>query len=206
MDNTLSVFAGEFDGTPIRVTDDGRFSVYDVLVAFVAPTTRNEVQGKGINPRQLFQTIAGRDPAISAKCEYFKFPGQGQKPTPVATQDVCEEILRIVGKHPNQQVITNDKFYPRTESQIVSVLIKAFADLQPIPQFSVHGYRIDLYLAKANIAVEVDEYGHSRYDGKKERDRERRIKAALGCSFVRFDPYSPSFNIGDIIHQVRGLI
>ena len=93
-----------------------------------------------------------------------------------------------------------------TETQIVRVLEAAFADCQPCPQFYCSGYRIDLYLAEPRIAIECDENGHKDYSQKKERKREQSIKSSLGCSFVRFDPYNPDFNLGSIVRQVRELL
>lgn len=187
----------EFDGQVIRSTDDGRYSVFDVI----------KFCGKK-NPRDAWNVLCERYPEISRKTESFKFPGKGgaAKPTPVASYQDCMTILQILGKHPGQLEITSDKFYPRTETQIVSVLKAAFADLQPMPQFCIHGYRIDLYLATANIVIEIDEYGHKNYDTQKELIREQKIKDALGCSFIRFDPYLPGFNLGDVILSIRELI
>lgn len=88
-------------------------------------------------------------------------------------------------------------FYSLPEQESVLVLESAFADLSPIRQFAVHGYRIDLYLAKVNIAIECDEDGHS-YGYPDDHVREQTIKSALGCSFVRFNPNEAGFNIGDV--------
>ena len=136
----------------------------------------------------------------------YKFPGKGQRETPVTTKATCEQILKAIGKHPDQSPVTSDKFYPRAESQVVAVLMEAFQDLSPVPQFQVHGYRIDLYLATANIAIEIDENEHTGYPASKELTRQKAIKSALGCSFVRFDPYAADFNLGRVIRQIRGLL
>ena len=92
------------------------------------------------------------------------------------------------------------------EQQTMLIIKSAFADQTPISQFVVHGYQIDLYLAKANIAIECDENGHDHYNASQEHDREKMIKQALGCSFVRFNPDSKSFNVGEIIYKIRELI
>lgn len=194
--NNLSVF--EREGFSIRSTGDGRFSVFDVMVAF-------GVADKLANAKVVLDRIAEKHPEVHTGIEKFKFPGRGQRETPIATYAVCEEILRILGAHPSQKPVTSDRFYPRTETQIVSVLLEAFADLRPIPQFRVHGYRIDLYLASANIAIEIDEHGHRDYKKDKDEGREKIIKSALGCSFVRFDPYAADFNIGKVIFTIRDL-
>ncbi len=58
-------------------------------------------------------------------------------------------------------------------------------------------------MAKPRIAIECDENGHRCYGFRKESVREQKIKDALGCSFVRFDPYDADFNLGVVIRRVR---
>lgn len=96
-------------------------------------------------------------------------------------------------------------FHSLPEQESVLVLESAFADLSPIRQFTVHGYHIDLYLAKVNLAIECDENGHSN-GYPDDPAREQIIKSALGCSFVRFNPNEAGFNIGDVIFAIRGLV
>lgn len=88
MDNTLSAFAGEFDGTPIRVTDDGRFSVFDVLVAF-------GVADKKQNAQVVYNRIVASNSEVSTFCSNFKFPGRGQRETPVANEEGIYQILML---------------------------------------------------------------------------------------------------------------
>ena len=92
------------------------------------------------------------------------------------------------------------------EQQFISVIESSFLDLKPIRQFSVGCYRVDLYLSIPNIAVECDEKGHLHYSCEKERERERKIFNALNCTFVRFNPDSPNFNIGNVIRKIREAI
>jgi very-short-patch-repair endonuclease len=184
-----------FDSTEIRTTEDGRFSVFDVI----------KFCGQK-NPWEVWKRLVERYPELLDKCDKFKFPGKGQRQTPVADRQTIELILQYLRCHPDQFAVTSNKFFPRTETQVVSVLAAAFADYNPITQFTVHGYRIDLYLAGANIAIEVDENGHAHYDSNEEIKRAKVIKSALGCSFVRFDPYAFDFNMGDVILKIRNLI
>lgn len=92
--NNLAVFAGEYDGTSIRVTGD-QFSVYDVLVAFVEPTERKGVKGTAINPRQIYKSITERYPELVQKMDSFKFPGRGQQVTPVTSEEGIYNILML---------------------------------------------------------------------------------------------------------------
>lgn len=177
----------------IRVTPDGRYSVFDVI----------KVIGGKKNPHDAWKALTEQFPELGCEVDYLKFPGRGQRFTPVAQESLCLKILDCLGT--NLEWRTSDKFYPRTEIQISQVLCAAFADYDPCPQFYVKGYRVDLYLAKPRLAIECDERNHPKYCQKLEKKREQRIKEALGCSFLRFNPYCRSFNIGGLIYRIRQL-
>ena len=191
-------YMGEFDRNDVRVTEDGRFSVYDVLVAFgVCDKSHSQ---------ETLKRIESKYPEVMNSIDYFQFSGRGQRLTPVANEETLDFLLSLTNKHPLKKVVTSDKFFPRTEDQIVSVLSEAFSDCEPCPQFYCFGYRIDLYLAKPRIAIECDENGHKCYGFSKESVREQKIKDALGCSFVRFNPYDADFNLGVVIRRIRDLV
>lgn len=194
----LSVYMSEYDGNNIRVTEDGRFSVYDVLVAFGVCSHKD--------CGQVFKRMINRYSEVMNSIDYYQFSGRGQRLTPVANEETLDFLLSLTNKHPLKEVVTSDKFFPRTEDQIVSVLSEAFSDCEPCPQFFCFGYRVDLYLAKPRIAIECDENGHKCYGFSKESVREQKIKDALGCSFVRFDPYDADFNLGVVIRRIRDLV
>ncbi|MFL9458965.1 hypothetical protein AB0758_49335 [Tolypothrix bouteillei VB521301_2] len=71
----------------IRVTDDGRYSVYDTLFVLAAKK----------NPRDAWKNLCEQYPEVVVKTDYFQFPGAGQRPTPVAN---TEDILYIIGLLP----------------------------------------------------------------------------------------------------------
>lgn len=75
-----------FNDTEIRTTEDGRFSVYDVI----------RFCGKK-NPRDAWKSLVEQFSEVVAKTDNFKFPGKGQKDTPVATR---ENTLYIIGLLP----------------------------------------------------------------------------------------------------------
>lgn len=99
-----------------------------------------------------------------------------------------------------------DIYVSSIEADCIRILTASFKDLNPVRQFNVHGYKIDLYLSQANIAIECDEFGHRSKDSKSEYEREKIIKSALRCSFVRFNPNKPGFNIGDVVNEIRNII
>lgn len=91
--SNLAVF--DFEGQVIRSTGDGRFSVFDVLVAFIPPAERKGQLGKGINPRDVYARIASQHPEVVGFVDSFKFPGRGQRETPVATEEGVYQILML---------------------------------------------------------------------------------------------------------------
>jgi len=82
----------DFVDSGIRVTDDGRFSVLDVI-KFCGKKNPSSVWGGDERRNGLI----GRYPELSHKVDNFKFPGRGQQFTPVANR---ENILYIIGLLP----------------------------------------------------------------------------------------------------------
>ena len=89
------------------------------------------------------------------------------------------------------------------ETETIRILQAAFAHLNPIDQFFVAGYRIDLYFPKEKIAIECDENHHTTpSQAAKDDERCAVITDLLGCSWVRYSPNTPGFNIGQVINQI----
>ncbi len=92
------------------------------------------------------------------------------------------------------------------EQQTIRQIRKTFKHLRTIEQYKVGPYYIDLYFSDYRIAVECDEDGHRRYAQDVEYKRQNSIERTLNCTFVRYNPDSPNFNIGDVINQIIQLI
>jgi very-short-patch-repair endonuclease len=92
------------------------------------------------------------------------------------------------------------------EQKTIGQIRRAFQHLRTIQQYKVAPYSIDLYFPDYRIAVECDEEGHRRYTPKAERKRQNYIEQRLNCTFVRYNPDSPNFNIGDVINEIIVLI
>lgn len=89
------------------------------------------------------------------------------------------------------------------ETETIRIIQAAFAHLNPIDQFFVAGYRIDLYFPKEKIAIECDEAHHTTpSQAAKDDERCAVITDLLGCSWVRYSPNTPGFNIGQVINQI----
>ena len=86
--SNLSFFTHEFGDHEIRVVGDGRFSVYDVLVAFGAYPNLDTA-------RITFRRLEKQNPEVSDFCSDFKFPGRGQRETPVTNEEGMYQILML---------------------------------------------------------------------------------------------------------------
>jgi hypothetical protein len=73
----------EFSDSEIRVTEDGRVSVFDVI----------KFCGKK-NPRDTWNSLCEGYPEVVGKTDNYKFDGKGQRETPVADR---KNILYIIG-------------------------------------------------------------------------------------------------------------
>ena len=83
--NNLSVFA--FDGDRIRQSEDGYYSIFDII----------RILGGQKGERKVWERLQKPYPEVVAKCHNFKFPGRGQRETPVTNK---EGALYIIGLLP----------------------------------------------------------------------------------------------------------
>ena len=71
----------------IRMTPDGQPSVFDMI----------RVLGGQKNPHQVWQRLVESNPEVVPKCENLRFPGRGQRETPVArTKEDAYYILGLL--------------------------------------------------------------------------------------------------------------
>ena len=72
-----------------------------------------------------------------------------------------------------------------TKKQTVLKSIKdAFEGEDMQTQYSVLGYRIDLYFHKHKLAIEVDELGHADRNLNNETERQKALETELDCVFI----------------------
>ena len=69
-------------------------------------------------------------------------------------------------------------------------------------QHTVGKYKIDLYLPDYKLVIECDEHWHSDRDKEYEQTRENYIKNKIKCTFIRFNPDTPDFNIFNVINKI----
>ena len=70
-------------------------------------------------------------------------------------------------------------------------------------QYSVLGYRIDLYFHEYKLAIEVDELGHNDRNIDYEIQRQRALERELNCVFIRINPDAIDFNIFKEINKIH---
>jgi Prophage antirepressor len=92
--------------------------------------------------------------------------------------------------------------FQRKEVDILETISRAFHNEKSIREYSIGKYRIDLYFPKYKLAVECDENNHQNYEILNEKLRELYIKEQLKCTFLRFNPDEPEFNIGEPINKI----
>jgi hypothetical protein len=85
----------------VRVTPDNRYSVYDVIRAC----------GKK-NPTSVWISLTERFPGLQLT-EKYKFPGRGQRDTPVATKDFAYWVAKFMLKDPDSVKVAPKEIYAK---------------------------------------------------------------------------------------------
>ena len=80
------------------------------------------------------------------------------------------------------------------KEQTVSKSIKEVFEGEDMQtQYSVLSYRVDLYFHDYNLAVEIDEFGHSDRDIGYEIEIQKTIEKELGRKFIMINPDEENF-------------
>ena len=69
-------------------------------------------------------------------------------------------------------------------------------------QYTVLGYRIDLYFYEYKLAIEIDELGHNDRNTDYEIKRQREIEKKLNCVFIRTNPDAADCNMNSLKNQI----
>ena len=70
-------------------------------------------------------------------------------------------------------------------------------------QYSVLGYRTDLYFHKYRLAIEVDELGHTDRNLSNEIERQKALEEELNCVIIRINPDEIDYNIFREINKIN---
>ena len=79
------------------------------------------------------------------------------------------------------------------EQSILTKIRSIFSNETIIFQYHVLNYRIDAYLPRHKLAIEIDELGH--VDKINDQERQLAIEKELDCKFIRIKPAKERFNI-----------
>ena len=88
------------------------------------------------------------------------------------------------------------------EQTVINSIKDAFEGEDMQTQYSVLGYRIDLYFHKHKLAIEVDELGHADRNLDNEIERQKALERELNCVFIRINPDEKDFNILKAINEI----
>lgn len=83
---TILTIIPELNEATIRRTPNGQCSVYDLIAAV----------GNQKNSRHAWNRLTERYPEVVPKCDNFKFPGRGQRETPVTDREGWAYILGLL--------------------------------------------------------------------------------------------------------------
>ena len=89
------------------------------------------------------------------------------------------------------------------EQSILTKIKDSFSTEKIIFQHFILGYRIDAYLLKHKLAIEVDERGHNDRDLEYEIERQKSLEKELDCKFIRINPARENFNIFHEINKIH---
>ena len=70
-------------------------------------------------------------------------------------------------------------------------------------QYTVIGYRIDLYFHECKLAIEVDELGHNDRNINYEVQRQKELERERNCVFIRINLDEKDFNIFKEINKIH---
>ena len=91
-----------------------------------------------------------------------------------------------------------------TKEQTVLKSIKdAFEGEDMQTQYSVLGYKIDLYFHKHKLETEVGELGHVDRNLSNEIKRQKALEKELDCVFIRINTDEENFNIFQEINNIH---
>ena len=88
------------------------------------------------------------------------------------------------------------------EQTVLNSIKDAFEGEDMQTQYSILGYRINLYFHKYKLAIEVDELGHGDRDFNDEIERQKALEKELNCVFIRINPDEKNFNIYREINKI----
>ena len=95
------------------------------------------------------------------------------------TDESCS-LKRNLGSHLHNVINTK-------EQTVLTSIKDAFERKDLKIQYTVIGYRIDLYFHKHKLAIEADELGHADRNLNDEIERQKELERKRDCVFIRIN-------------------
>ena len=108
----------------------------------------------------------------------------------------------VISKKNNLGFTLHDVIKTKEET-IINSIKDSFEGEDVQTQYTVIGYRIDLYFHKYKLAIEVDELGHNYRNIDYKIQRQKALERELSCVFVRINPDEKDFNIFKEINKIH---
>ena len=89
------------------------------------------------------------------------------------------------------------------EQTVINSIKDAFEGENMQTQYTVLGYKIDLYFHEYNLAIEFDELGHNDRNITYEIQRQQALEKELNCVFIIINPDAVDFNIFKEIKKIH---
>ena len=93
--------------------------------------------------------------------------------------------------------------YLTKEQSVLTPIMGVFEEENMQTQYSVLGYKIDLYFHEHKLAVEIDEKGHKDRNINHKMQRQKALEKELGCEFIRINPDEINFSIFKAINETN---
>ena len=88
------------------------------------------------------------------------------------------------------------------EQTVLKSIKDAFVGEDMQTQYSVLGYRIDIYFHKYKHGIEIDESGHADRNLSKEIEKQKALEKELDCMLLRISPNEENYNIFKEINKI----
>ena len=89
------------------------------------------------------------------------------------------------------------------EQTVINSIKDAFEGENMQTQYTILGYKIDLYFHKYKLGIEVDKLGHNDRNIDYEIQRQQALERELSCIFITINPDAIGFNIFKEINKIH---
>ena len=171
------------------------YVAHEVLKAIKSTTTVTRLEdivvtdlGEGHCKKQLIKTRGGLQTCLIISQEGLKYTLQRSRKSDAKLLAQFLELDLNIMQSP-------------IEATTLKIIKYTFQHFQPIEQFFVAGFRIDLYFPEQQLAIECMENFH-KYSLLKDQKREEDITKILNCSWVYYYPQDEAFSIGKTLNKI----